>query len=92
MPASELTAAVQFEAVNLFPFDTEQATVQYLAAGEVRHGADVRQEVIVFAAKNEEVDQFVDQLHRIGLVPVSLDVEPVAPLPIDRTLRSPSRG
>src|SRR4051812_7899299 len=38
MPEEELESAVRFEARNIFPFDTEEAQVQCLPAGEVRQG------------------------------------------------------
>jgi type IV pilus assembly protein PilM len=78
MPESELGAVIQFEARNVFPFDTDQAKVHFLSAGEVRQGAEVRQEVILLAAKNEDVTNFLEQLHRTGAVLESLDIEPCA--------------
>ncbi len=78
IPAAELAGAVEFEARNIFPFDTDQARVQFCPAGEVRQGTDVRQEVIVLAARNENVNDFLEQLHRSGAVVVSLDAEPFA--------------
>jgi type IV pilus assembly protein PilM len=78
MPAAELAAVVRFEARNLFPFDTEAATVHFLPAGEVRQGAEVRQEVILMAAKNDDVHDVIDHLHRAGGIIESLDVEPCA--------------
>ncbi len=78
MPAAEVAAVVQFEARSIFPFDTTEAKVDFLIAGEVRQGTDLRQEVIVMAARYADVDRFVEQLHRTGLVVDSLDVEPCA--------------
>ncbi len=78
MPAAELEAAVQFEAKNIFPFETEQAFVRYLPAGEVRQGTDTRQEVIVLAAKHEDVESFIETIHRCGALIDSLDFEPCA--------------
>jgi type IV pilus assembly protein PilM len=75
MPGSELAAVVQFEAKSIFPFDSDEAHVDFLAAGEVRHGADVRQEVIVLAARHADVDRYLEQLNRTGLIIDSLDVE-----------------
>jgi type IV pilus assembly protein PilM len=78
MPESELGAVIQFEARNVFPFDTDQAKVHFLAAGEVRQGAEVRQEVVLIAARNEDVTNYLEQLHRTGAVLESLDIEPCA--------------
>jgi type IV pilus assembly protein PilM len=52
--------------------------VQIIPAGEVRQGIDVRQEVIVLAARNDDVNSYIEQLHRAGLVVESLDIEPAA--------------
>jgi type IV pilus assembly protein PilM len=78
MPAAELPAVIEFEARNVFPFDTDAARVHYLSAGDVRQGTEVRQEVILFAAKNDDVNDVVEHLHRAGAVIESLDVEPCA--------------
>jgi type IV pilus assembly protein PilM len=78
MPAEEMDSAVRFEARNVFPFDTEDAQVQCLPAGEVRQGNDVLQEVIVLAARNQDINGFVEQLHACGVVIRSLDVEACA--------------
>jgi len=71
----ELEAAVRSEAKSKFPFDTERAVLNFLVAGEVRHGEDARLEVILFAAPKEAVEAHVERLHRMGLVPASLDVQ-----------------
>jgi type IV pilus assembly protein PilM len=76
MPPAELGAAVRFEARNIFSFDADTAHVDYIAAGEVRQGADVRQEVIVLAAKREDVDEYLERLDRAGFTVASLDAEP----------------
>ena len=78
IPPHELAQAVKFEAKNIFPFDTDRAQLQILPAGEVRQGLDVRQEVIVLAAKQDDVDTFLEQIHRAGVIVESLDVEPCA--------------
>jgi type IV pilus assembly protein PilM len=78
MPVTELPAVVSFEARNVFPFDTDQAKVHFLAAGEVRQGAEVRQEVILLAARNDEINAVVEHLHGAGAIVESLDVEPCA--------------
>ncbi|HEY7115411.1 MAG TPA: pilus assembly protein PilM [Tepidisphaeraceae bacterium] len=79
IPAEELPAIVKFEARNVFPFDVDTAQVHYLAAGEVRQGTEVRQEVILVAAKNDDVNAVVEELHgTAGAIIQSLDVEPCA--------------
>ncbi len=78
MPAADLEAAVLFEARNLFSFDADDAQIHTLPAGEVRQGGDVLQEVIVLAARNEDLSNYVEQLCRCGITLDSLDAEPCA--------------
>jgi type IV pilus assembly protein PilM len=73
MTIDELPAAVQTEARSLFPFDCNEACIQFLPAGEVRQGSELRQEVIVVAARQADVDDFVQQLHGSGVEVDSLD-------------------
>jgi type IV pilus assembly protein PilM len=75
IPPAELEQAVLFEAKSLFPFDIDHAMVRFLPAGEVRQGSEARQEVIILAARNEDVDNFVEQIHRSDVVIESIDVE-----------------
>ena len=71
----ELDEAVRAEAKSKFPFDTDTAILNYLVAGEVRHGEDARLEVILFASPKDAVEAHVERLHRMGMVPASLDVQ-----------------
>lgn len=88
MPPAELSAAVQFEARNIFPFDSEQAHIHVLPAGDVRQGTDVKQEVIVMAARHDEISAFLERIHCCGLEISSLDAEPLALYrTIDRFIR-----
>jgi type IV pilus assembly protein PilM len=75
MPHDELSAAIQYEAKAIFPFDTSAALVQHVVAGEVRQGGEARQEVIVFAVQRADIDNYLEQLHRCGLGVESLDLE-----------------
>lgn len=76
MPTNELASVVKFEARNLFTFDPEEGHIDFLSAGEVRQGSEVRQEVIVLGARWIDIDHFLEQLHGTGAVVDSLDVEP----------------
>jgi type IV pilus assembly protein PilM len=78
MPPADLEQAVQFEARSIFPFDTDDAQIRFLHAGEVRQGNDAREEVIVLAVKNQDVNSFIEQLHHCGVVVESVDFEPCA--------------
>jgi len=88
MPPADLAAAVRFEARNIFPFDSEQAQIHVLPAGDVRQGTDVKQEVIVLAARHDEISAFLERIHPCGLEIDALDAEPLALYrTIDRFIR-----
>lgn len=78
MPQAELESAVQLEAPNLFGFGADEGRIQYLPAGEVRQGAETRQEVIVAAVRNDDLDRYVERLHQCGIIVQSIDFEPCA--------------
>jgi type IV pilus assembly protein PilM len=75
IPADELEAAIAFEAKSAFGFDTDDAIVQFLPAGEVRQGNESRQEIIVMAAKNSDIEDYLQQLDKCGVEVAGLDTE-----------------
>ncbi len=75
MPLGEIEAAVQKESAGLFQFDLSEAAVQFLSAGEVRQGTQTQQEIIVLAVKRAQIDQYLEQLEKCGVVVASLDTE-----------------
>ena len=78
MSDEELSAAVNWEAQNKFPFDTATAIIQHLRAGEVHEGDQTLDEVILLAAPRAEVDAQIQLACEAGLDLVSLDAEPCA--------------
>lgn len=78
MPEAEIKEVIQFEAAERFGLDPYDAEVRFVVAGDVRQGADVRQEVMVFAARRSTVQDHVAGLAKMGLRPVAIDVGPAA--------------
>lgn len=78
MPASELASAVAFEAQERFGFGESAAQIRHIPVGEVRHGDEVKEEVIVLAAHNEVVDQRLALLDSLKLRPLAIDIAPCA--------------
>jgi len=60
------------------PFDLDSAQVQYLTAGRVFQGEQSFEEVIVLAARNEDIEEEIDLLSEMSLEPVALDAGPCA--------------
>jgi type IV pilus assembly protein PilM len=73
MPGDELRDAVDWEMRDRLKSDVE-VTVQYLRAGEVRQGEDVREEIIALATEVPFVERHVDMLCEAGLAPLAVEV------------------
>jgi type IV pilus assembly protein PilM len=69
---------IEYEAKTAFEFDTADCRLHFLPAGEVRHGNEARQEVIVLAVKNSDINAYLQWLDACGAVVEALDVEPCA--------------
>jgi type IV pilus assembly protein PilM len=78
MPEEEIGEVVRYEAADRLGLETASAELRYMLAGDVRQGADVRQEVIVFGATQTAVKSHVDMLVRMGLQPAAVDASPCA--------------
>jgi len=78
MPAEELSSAVQFEAQDRFDFGPEAGQLRFIPAGEVRHGNEIKEEIIVFAARNEVLSSRLEMLKALKLRPLAIDIAPCA--------------
>lgn len=78
MPSEELASAVEFEAKERFDLSRSPAQVRYVPVGEVRHGNEIKEEVIVFAAPDESVSARLAMLESLKLSPVAIDLTPCA--------------
>lgn len=78
MPLEDLLQAAQLEAMSMFGVSEDEARVEVMPAGEVRHGSDTKSEVIAICARNADIDKLVEDWHRAGFRPASIDFEPAA--------------
>lgn len=78
IPEAELSAAISFEAETLFSAPADTLELRHIRAGEVRHGSDTKQEVIVLAAVREKIEALVESFHQCGVVVDALEFEPAA--------------
>ena len=70
--------ALRKEAAQRFGLDPETDAMNYLVAGSVRQGDEVKNELIVFATDNETIKDHVEMLEEAGLRPVAIDPIPCA--------------
>lgn len=78
MPPDELASAVEFEAQERFDLGDGPAHFRHLLMGEVRHGDELKVEVIVFAAGEEATTARLELLDSLGLNPLAIDIAPCA--------------
>jgi type IV pilus assembly protein PilM len=78
MPADETEQAARLEAQQAFGIDPSAHETRVIPLGEVKQGGDIRQEVLLLAAKRSDVETIVEQWHDIGFAPDTIDFEAAA--------------
>lgn len=76
MPADDLPEAVMFEAADRFGLDIDDTQIQFMPVGEVRHGNELKEEIIVFAVERQVVERRLELLDSIKLNAVAIDATP----------------
>lgn len=66
------------EASHRFGLNAETDSINYLVAGDVRQGEEIKNELILFAADNETITSHIEMLEAAGLKPVGIDALPCA--------------
>ena len=78
MPEEELASAVAWECQERFGFQVTPDRVHYINAGEVRHGSETRDEIILLAVTEQTVREHLELLEEMALRPLHIDAEPTA--------------
>jgi type IV pilus assembly protein PilM len=66
------------EVVHRFGLDPDKDAMDYIIAGNVRQGDEIKNELILFATNNEIVKSHIDMLELAGLRPIAIDTIPCA--------------
>ncbi len=70
--------ALKREASQRFGLDPEKDIINYLVAGNVQSGDEVKTELILFAASDETIRSHIAMLEELQLRPVAIDTVPSA--------------
>ena len=70
--------ALRREVVHRFGLDPDKDAMDYIVAGNVRQGDEIKNELILFATNNEIVKNHIEMLEMAGLRPVAIDTIPCA--------------
>jgi type IV pilus assembly protein PilM len=74
----EIEAVLKKEAGQRFGLDPEKDTINYLVAGDVQNGDEIKNELILFAASDEAIRSHIAILEEVQLRPVAIDTIPCA--------------
>ena len=70
--------ALRKEVAQRFGLDPDKDAMNYLVAGDVREGDEIKSELILFAVDNETIRSHIEMLKKAGLRPVAIDTIPCA--------------
>jgi len=70
--------ALKKEVVQRFGLDPEKDAMDYVVAGSVRQGNDVKNELILLATDHETIKSHIETIEQTGLKPVAIDTIPCA--------------
>ena len=70
--------ALRKEAAQRFGLEPDKDAIDYVLAGSVRQGDEIKNELILFAADNETVRSHIEMLEEAGLEPAGIDIVPCA--------------
>jgi type IV pilus assembly protein PilM len=74
----EIEQVLKKEVAQRFRLDGDKDTVNYLFAGSVQHGDEIKNEFILFAADAEAIRDHIRMLEQAGLRPTAIDTVPCA--------------
>lgn len=72
----EIDDILKAEMAQRFGLDYEKDQINYMVAGDVHQGDEVKSELILFAVDHESVRSHIELLEEAGLRPVALDTVP----------------
>jgi len=76
--SDEIEQSLKKEVTQRFGLDPDKDAIDYLCAGDVRQGDEIKNELILFAADNESIKSHIELLEDVGLRPVAIDTIPCA--------------
>ena len=76
--SGEVDTVLRKEAAQRFGLDPDKDVINYMFAGDVGHGDEVKNEWILFAADNETIKKHIEMLEQAQLIPVAIDPIPCA--------------
>jgi len=76
--SGEIEQALKKEVAQRFGLEPDKDMINYVLAGNVRQGDEIKNELILFAADNQTLKSHIEMLEQAGLSPVAIDAVPFA--------------
>jgi type IV pilus assembly protein PilM len=76
--SDKIEQALKKEVTQRFGLDPDKDAINYVLAGNVRQGDEIKNELILFAADNETIKNHIGMLEETRLRPVGIDTVPCA--------------
>lgn len=74
----EIGQSLQKEAAQRFGLNPDEDVINFITAGSVKQGDDVKNELILLACDNEAIKEHISMLEEAGLRPAGIDALPCA--------------
>jgi type IV pilus assembly protein PilM len=74
----EIEQALRKEVTQRFGLDPDKDSMDYVIAGNVRQGDEIKNELILFAIDKETIQDHIQMLSEAGLKPMAIDTIPYA--------------
>ncbi len=74
----QIEQALREEVAQRFGLDSDIDSVNYVVAGNVQQGDEVKNELVLFVADNETIRSHIEMVEEMGLRPVAIDAVPCA--------------
>jgi type IV pilus assembly protein PilM len=74
----DIEQALKKEAAQRFGLDPDKDVINYILAGNIRQGDEIKNELILIAADNDTIKQHIEMLEQAQLRPVAIDTVPCA--------------
>ena len=74
----DIEQALRREVTQRFELDPDEDAMDYVVAGSVRQGDEVKNELILFATDKETINSHIEMLEETELKPVAIDTVPCA--------------
>jgi type IV pilus assembly protein PilM len=76
--SDKIEQALRKEVAQRFGLNPDEDAINFVLAGDVRQGDEIKSELVLFAADNESIKNHIELLEEAGLRPVGIDVVPCA--------------